>query len=52
MTSLDDTHRHDRHCYWHHLRCGWVCGPVPPAREPERAGAQEPAEEPALVTAP
>jgi hypothetical protein len=46
-TDRSAGHQHDRHCYWDHMECGWVCGPRPaaesvatrsgePEREPER----------------
>jgi hypothetical protein len=41
-------HRHDRHCYWDHLRCGWVCGPRP-AQEPEREREAASPPEPSLA---
>ena len=25
----DPWHRHERHCYWDHTRCSWVCPPAP-----------------------
>lgn len=24
---LAELHRHDRRCYWDHIRCAWVCPP-------------------------
>jgi hypothetical protein len=34
-------HEHDRHCYWDHMQCGWVCGPRPAAAEPHPVQAAE-----------
>ncbi|GAA1282222.1 hypothetical protein GCM10009609_53450 [Pseudonocardia aurantiaca] len=39
-SDLSAGHEHDRHCYWDHMQCGWVCGPRP-AAEP-RAAAETP----------
>lgn len=25
----DPWHRHERHCYWDHTCCNWVCPPAP-----------------------
>jgi hypothetical protein len=44
-TGTSAGHRHDRHCYWDHLECGWVCGPRPaerPVAETRPAEAPEP----------
>lgn len=35
MTCFEPVHDHDRHCWWDHLRCGWVCPPAQPTPEPE-----------------
>jgi hypothetical protein len=36
MSLTDPPHRHDRTCWWDHLRCGWVCAPAAPG--PGRPG--------------
>ena len=36
-------HRHDRHCYWDYLQCGWVCRPPAADAEPDDA-ASDPAD--------
>jgi hypothetical protein len=39
-------HRHDRHCYWDHLQCGWVCRPRPAADAEPVDAAPDPADPP------
>jgi hypothetical protein len=41
-------HRHDRHCYWDYMECGWVCGPRPASvPQPAPEAAQDAVAEPA-----
>lgn len=49
-TSGRAGHRHDRSCYWDHLRCGWVCAPTRTPARPDPTTEPEPADPP--TTAP
>jgi hypothetical protein len=45
-------HRHERQCYWDHLRCGWVCPPAAPSEtltRPADAQADDTGTEPVRV---
>ena len=52
-TDWSAGHQHDRHCYWDHMECAWMCGPPPQAQVAAEAPAASsaPAQAPATPLA-